>query len=82
MTGALETGVPVNGATGATVVVAYIGAGVDGITTGSDVEGGVVVAVPPFGSLPKPEIRNVILSNPDENVISEIVIPVDTIFPF
>ena len=58
------------------------GAGVDGITTGGEVDGGVVVVPPPFGSLPNPETRNVILSNADENVMSVIVSPVETIFPF
>lgn len=91
VTGALVTGAMVTGAsvTGAFVMGALveigtdIGAGVEGMTMGGDVDGGVVVVVvPPFGSLPKPETRNVILSNDDEKVKSVIVIPVDTIFPF
>lgn len=79
VTGALVTGGLVTGGlvTGGLV----IGAGVDGITTGGDVDGGCVVPLLPSGLLPKPETRNVIVPVPDD-VMSVIVIPVMTIFPF
>lgn len=81
VTGALDTGALVTGAG----VVTEMGAGVDGITIGGDVEGGVVVVVvppPPLGSFPKPDIRKFIPSELEDSTISVIVIPVDTIIPF
>ena len=83
MTGGLVTGALVIGGlvTGGLVTGGLVkGAGVDGITTGGDVVGGCVVPLP-LGLLPKPDTRNVIEPVPDD-VMSEIRIPVVTIFPF
>ena len=80
VTGGLVTGALVTGGfvTGAVVTVAT---GVGGRMTGGDVDGGVVVVVvvPPLP--PKPDTRNVMVPVPD-TVMSVMVIPVVTIFPF